>query len=109
MSFLNKLQKTTYYLASSRLIHLGGYSEKQTINSRKTILVTNAAMSFVHRYYGKKALKRYRMALGIASFLKSGIYGVKYFFSHNLNDKARKMKWKVSLETVLKNQEWNTV
>ena len=78
MYFLDKLGKKTYYLWDSRLIHLGGYSEKQVLNSKKIVYGTNAAIYFVNKYYGKKKTITYRILLGISSAIKLAVYSVKY-------------------------------
>lgn len=101
MYFQDKLNKKTYYLWSSKLIHLGGYSEKQVLNSKKIIYGTNAAMYFVKKYYGKGACRRYRIALGTASFLKMVIYTMKCKFSDNQHFRNEKTKWTASWKTVL--------
>ena len=101
MFFKNKLNKGTYYLWDCELIHLGGFSEKQVVNSKKVIYGTNAAIYFVKKYYGVKACVEYRIMLGISSFLKILVYTVMEIFSANERYKNEKGKWLLSLNTVI--------
>lgn len=102
MLFLKQLRKRTYYLGSSKLIHLGGYSEKQVVNSKKIIYGTKAAMFFVNKYYGKMALLRYRIILFAVAFIKYTVFSIKYFFSKNQRDNNGKAKQKACFKTVLR-------
>lgn len=102
MSFLKELNLKTFYLGKVSLVHLGGYSEKQVINSRKVEYGTKAAMYFVKKYYGQTCLILYRGLLAMISLIKYIIYSIK----ENTNSKQKyqnsKQKWKISLKTVLK-------
>lgn len=102
MLFLSQLGKKTYYLGSSKLIHLGGYSEKQVVNSRKIIYGTNAAMYFVNKYYGKARLAGYRMILGFASLAKHLVAGIQCLVSKKQKHINDKVKWGASFKTVLR-------
>lgn len=102
MYFLDKLNKKTYYLGECSLIHLGGYSEKQVVNSKKIVYGTNAAMYFVNKYYGKGSLFRYRFILFCVSYLKYIAYSFQYLFKHSQKNLNGKVKWKASWKTVLK-------
>lgn len=101
MYFKDKLNKDTYYLWDSRLIHLGGYSEKKVLNSKKIVYGTNAAMYFVNKYYGSSACERYKIMLGLASFLKMVVYTIICKFSCNQHYKNEKTKWTASLKTIM--------
>jgi len=101
MFFLRKLGLKNYYLGESKLIHLGGYSEGQVLNSKKIIYGTNAAMYFVEKYYGKAALVRYRIMLGISSGIKYLVSCVKSLVSRSRKTANSKVKWGASLRTVL--------
>lgn len=101
MLFLNQLKKKTYYLGTSRLIHLGGYSEKQVVSSKKIIYGTKAALFFVNKYYGKFALIRYRLALGSVSLVKWALYTAKTVFLKNQKNINSRIKWKTSFLTVI--------
>lgn len=101
MLFLSKLQKKTYYLGTTRLIHIGGYSEKQVLNSRKAILGTRAAMYFVNKYYGTKELLKYRIALFSVSYIKYIVYLLKCLVNPSTKNENGKNKWKLSWQTVL--------
>lgn len=102
MQMEQKLGLKTYYLGQSKLIHLGGYSEKQVLNSRKIIYGTNAGMFFVTKYYGKSSLLPYRFVLFIAGFMKYIIYSIKCVFSNSQKNKNSKLKWGTSWKTVLR-------
>ena len=101
MMFLDKLQKKTFYLGSSKLIHIGGYSEKQVLNSRKIVFGTRAAMYFVNKYYGDFHLIGYRILLFVISFMKYLLYSVKYLLKSETKNLNGKTKWKASWQTVL--------
>lgn len=101
MAFLHKLGLKNYYLGSSELIHLGGYSEKQVLNSKKIVYGTNAAMYFVNKYYGKASLVRYRMILAVSSGLKYLVAGVKCLLRNTQKNRNSKVKWGASFMTVL--------
>lgn len=102
MSMLNRLGLKSYYLGSAQLIHLGGYSEKQVLNSRKIVFGTNAGMFFVSKYYGKQALLPYRAVLFVAGFMKYIIYSIICLFSNAQKYKNSKLKWGTSWKTVLR-------
>lgn len=101
MMFLDKLQKKTFYLGSTKLIHIGGYSEKQVLNSRKIIFGTRAAMYFVNKYYGAGQLKGYRILLFMISFIKYILYSLKCLMDPETKNQNGKTKWKASWKTVL--------
>ncbi len=101
MAFLHKLGLKNYYLGTFKLIHLGGYSEKQVINSKKIIYGTNAAMYFVNKYYGKASLARYRLMLAIASFIKWAAAFMKCMLHNTQKNRNSKEKWGTSWRTVL--------
>ena len=101
MSMLDKRGKKTYYLGASRLIHLGGYSEHQVLNSRKPMLVAKANMHFVKKYYGKASLFRYRVVLFIASIFKHAVFSVKYLIKKTQANLNGKTKWGTTWKTVL--------
>lgn len=101
MAFLQQLHLKNYYLGQAKLIHLGGYSEKQVVNSKKMIFGTNAAMYFVNKYYGKTSLVRYRLALGAASLIKYLVACIGSLLSKAQKYKNGKIKWGASLRTVL--------
>ena len=102
MVYWDKLKLKTYYLGSSKLIHLGGYSEKQVINSKKPINVANANMHFVKKYYGKFSLLRYQFMLFNVSLTKSIIYNIKGLFDKSQGVKNSKIKWGATWKAVLK-------
>lgn len=101
MSFLDKLNKKTYYLGSAKLIHLGGYSEQQVLNSRKPMLVAKANMHFVKQYYGQGGLLAYRVLLFIASLLKHAAFSFKYLLKRTQANSNGKTKWGTTWKTVL--------
>ena len=102
MVYWDKMKLKTYYLGSSKIIHLGGYSEKQVINSKKPMYVANANMYFVNKYYGKLSLLRYKFMLFNASFLKSIIYNIKGLFVKTVGVNNSKIKWKATWKAVIK-------
>lgn len=102
MSFLHQLGLKNYYLGQAKLIHLGGYSEKQVLNSRKIVYGTNAAMYFVNKYYGKGSLIRYRVLLFIASFIKHLAAWFKCLVNRSQKNLNSKLKWSASWKTVLR-------
>lgn len=101
MYFLHKLGLKNYYLGSSKLIHLGGYSEKQVVNSKKIIYGTNAAMYFVNKYFGKASLARYRIILAFASLAKYLAACLKCLLRNTQENRNSKVKWGASFMTVL--------
>lgn len=101
MSILKKLEKKTYYLGSSKLIHLGGYSEKQVVTPRKPALVAKSSMYFVKKYYGEARLLGYRILLFIAALLKHGIFSAKCLFCKSQKNANGKTKWGTTWKTVL--------
>lgn len=102
MMFLDKINKKTYYLGDAKLIHLGGYSEKQVLNSKKIVYGTRAAMYFVNKYYGKNRLLRYRVVLFLVSYIKYLIFSVKCLVNSETKNLNGKNKWKASWQTVCK-------
>lgn len=100
MLFLHHINKKTYYNGKAKLIHIGGYSEKQVINSKKIVYGTRAAMYFVNKYYGKAQLKQYRVLLYLISFMKYLIYSMKTLVQANTKNNNGKIKWKASCKTV---------
>lgn len=102
MSFLHQLNKKTYYLGDYSLIHIGGYSEKQVVNSKKIIYGTKAALYFTNKYYGKMNAVCYRIALSTVSFLKYLIYSVKSILNNTIANRNSKNKWYTSLCTLIK-------
>lgn len=102
MIMLSQLQKKTLYYGQCKLIHLGGYSEKQVLNSKKIVYGTKAAMRFVDKYYGKMALIRYRCMLFVSSFIKYLWYVIKSVLCNQQKNINGKVKWKASWRTVLK-------
>lgn len=102
MSFLHQLGLKNYYLGEVKLIHLGGYSEKQVLKSKKIIYGTNAAMYFVNKYYGKSRLCGYRVMLFVASFIKYLVASVKCLISRSQKNLNSKVKWGASWKTVLR-------
>lgn len=101
MQFLNKLEKKTFYLGDIKLIHIGGYSEKQVVNSRKVVYGTRAAMYFVKKYYGKSHMQCYRWLLFFVSYCKYLVYTVKYLLNHQTKNCNGKTKWKASWQTAV--------
>lgn len=97
-----KLGLKTYYLGQSRLIHLGGYSEKQVLKSKKVVYGTNAGMFFVTKYYGKNRLLPYRILLFTAGFTKYILYCIKGLFDKSQKTQNSKVKWGTSFKTVLR-------
>lgn len=101
--YLNKLKKYVYYYNDCSLIHIGGYSEKQVINSKKIIYGTNASLYFIKKYDGKIKLLVSRILLVIN-------YGIKFIVFKLINMFNRKNeiyiykknKFKLAFETVLK-------
>lgn len=102
MAMLSKTGKKTYYLGSSRLIHLGGYSEAKVLNSRKPLYVTRANLYFVRKYYGEAKLFGYRVMLFIAALLKHMVFSVKCLFSKAQKNINGKVKWGTTWKTVLR-------
>lgn len=102
MMFLDKLGKKNYYMGQCELIHLGGYSEKQVLNSKKVEYVTNAAMYFVNKYYGKGCLLRYRVLLFITSMVRYAVFSLKCIFNRSQNNINKKVRWKTSMMATLK-------
>lgn len=102
MSFLDRLGLKNYYLGQASLIHLGGYSEKQVLNSKKIVYGTNAAMYFVNKYYGQGSLLGYRVMLFVSSFIKYTVACVKCLVSKSQKNLNSKLKWGASWKTVLR-------
>ncbi|MGO4961221.1 glycosyltransferase family 2 protein [Jeotgalibaca porci] len=101
MQFLSKLNKKTYYLGTSSLIHIGGYSEKQVINSKKIVYGTKAALYFVNKYYKKPNALAYKVSLALASLLKYIVYSVKVLIDKSQKNLNNKIKWRASWQTIL--------
>ncbi len=101
MMFLDKLGKKNYYMGQCELIHLGGYSEKQVLNSKKVEYGTNAAMYFVNKYYGRWALFRYRILLLMISIVRYIYFWIKCNFNSSQNNINKKMRWKTSVKATL--------
>lgn len=102
MAFLDQLGLKNYYLGQAKLIHLGGYSEKQVLSSKKIVYGTNAGMFFVTKYYGKNRLLPYRIMLFTAGFIKYVLYSIKCLFSNSQKNLNSKLKWGTSWKTVLR-------
>jgi len=101
MLMLHELKKTTFYLGSSKLVHLGGYSEAKVLNSRKPMLVTRANLYFVKKYYGAARLFGYKIMLFLAAFLKHMIFSIKCLLSKTQKNINGKVKWGTTWKTVL--------
>ena len=101
MSFLDKLNLKTYYLATSKLIHIGGYSEKQVINSKKVVYGTKAAMYFVKKYYGAWRLFWYKYMLFNTALFKDLFYMIKGLFKKTQEINNKRKKWNVTWRTVI--------
>lgn len=101
MAMLDKRGKKTYYLGSSRLIHLGGYSEAKVLNSRKPMLVARANLYFVKKYYGNARLFGYRIMLFLAAIGKHLVFSVKCLFSKAQKNLNGRTKWGVTWKTAL--------
>lgn len=56
--FAETLNLQTYYLYDSKLIHLGGQSEKQVIGKNKIYYCTWGVMHFAEVFYGEKERKK---------------------------------------------------
>lgn len=106
MVFLDDLSKKVYYLAECRLIHLGGYSEKQVLNSKKIIYGTNASLYFVRKYYGSGILGLTRLLLFINYIIKYCLMSAKCVFDKSSENTNKKEKFKLAGKTILnyKNQ-----
>lgn len=106
MIFLEQLSKQVYYAADCRLIHLGGYSEKQVLNSKKIIYGTNASLYFVRKYYGNIQMMLMRWLLFINYSIKFFLMNIRCLFSSNDKNLYKREKFKVAGKTVLhyKNQ-----
>lgn len=102
MAMLSQTGKKTYYLGSSRLIHLGGYSEAKVLNSRKPQYVTRANLYFVRKYYGEAKLFGYRVLLFLAAFLKHMIFSLKCLLKKEQKNINGKVKWGTTWKTVLR-------
>lgn len=102
MSMLDKLGKGTYYLGSAKLIHLGGYSEGQVLNSRKPMYVTKANLYFVKKYRTRAAFTGYSILLVCVAMLKHLIFSVKCLISRNQKNVNGRIKWSVTWKTVLR-------
>lgn len=102
MAFLDQLGLKNYYLGEAKLIHLGGYSEKQVLNSKKIVYGTNAAMYFVNKYYGKGSLAGYRVILFISSFIKYAVACIKCLLNKSQKNVNSKVRWGASWRTVLR-------
>lgn len=102
MAMLSKTGKKTWYLGSSRLIHLGGYSEAKVLNSKKPLYVTRANLYFVRKYYGEAKLLGYRIMLFVAAFLKHMIFSVKCLLKKEQKNINGKVKWGTTWKTVLR-------
>lgn len=101
MAFLKKLEKRTWYLGTSRLIHLGGYSEAKVLNSRKPLYVTRANLHLVRKYAGETKLFVYRSMLFAAAFAKHVIFWLKCLIKDSQKNKNGKIKWGVTWKTAL--------
>lgn len=102
MSMLDKLGKRTYYLGSAKLIHLGGYSENQVLNSRKPMYVTKANLYFVKKYKSKAAFTGYSILLVCVAMLKHLIFGLKCLIRRSQKNLNGRIKWGVTWKTVLR-------
>lgn len=101
MIFLKQLSKQVYYAADFRLIHLGGYSEKQVLNSKKIIYGINASLYFIKKYCGNKKALLIRWLLLVNYLIKFFFMKIIcVFFSTNKNIN-KKEKFKVASKTVL--------
>ena len=100
-SILSKTGKKTYYLTDCSLIHLGGYSEKQVVTTKKPTRVANAGMYFVRTAFGKAALGRYRFLLFFASLFKFAAYSIKDLLKGSQHTKNCKVKWGATCKAVL--------
>ena len=87
---------------SSQLIHLGGYSEQQVLNSKKTVYGTQAALFFVKKYYGSRELLIYRIILALSSFGKYLVASTLYCFFKKQKYRNNMSKWKASFLICLK-------
>lgn len=102
MAILDKTGKKTYYLGSARLIHLGGYSESQVLNSKKPMYVTKANLYFVRKYKGEEALLGYRIMLFAVAAFKHLVFSLKCLVSKSQKNLNGRTKWGVTWKTVLR-------
>lgn len=102
MIFLKNLSKKVYYIADCELIHIGGYSEKQVINSRKIVYGTNASLYFMRKYYGNIIMNFARILLFINQYIKFILMFVICIFNNSQENKNKKAKFKIASKTILK-------
>lgn len=100
MKFLHQLNKKTYYMYNLQLIHLGGYSENKVQNSKKIEYGTEAALKFVNKYYGHKALVRYRNLLKLSAYAKKGLFSIKLIIKDTQNNKNKKNRAQATLNAI---------
>lgn len=102
MKFLKVLGKKVYYMPKLELIHIGGYSEKQVVNSKKVIYVTNAQLYFLKKYFGESKMQLARALLIINRCIKIVIVSFISLFSNSQVLKNKKYKFKVQIKTLLR-------
>jgi GT2 family glycosyltransferase len=101
MTVLRQLNKKTFYLGSSRIIHLGGYSESKVLNSRKPMVVTKTGLYFVKKYQSAANLLAYKYILFNAALMKHIIFSIKCLFSKAQKNLNGKTKWGTTWKTIL--------
>ena len=101
MTMLRTLNKKTFYLGSSQIIHLGGYSESKVLNSRKPMVVTKTGLYFVKKYQSAANLLFYKYFLFNAALMKHIIFSIKCLFSKAQKNLNGKTKWGTTWKTIL--------
>lgn len=101
MIFLKKLSKKVFYTTNCELIHIGGYSEKQVVNSKKIIYGTNASLFFMKKYHGKVLMNFARILLFINQYFKFILMSLICIFKNNEDNKNKRIKFKIASKTIL--------
>lgn len=105
MIFLKKLNQKTYYLGSSELIHIGGFSESKVINSKKVTYVTRSNLNFVKKYHNYMYYYIYKYLYLFVSLLKYLIFSIAAIFKNDLKISNGKIKWKNTAKTIFCDNE----
>lgn len=67
------LNKKTYYLSNTELIHIGGVSESKNINYNKLEKLIKNKIIFANKFYGEREAKKVKKAL-------YNVYAIRLFF-----------------------------
>lgn len=97
-------KKYTYYLANSKLIHIGGVSEAKNTNYKKMEKVIINKLKFVKKFYGEAEEKKASIAL--YNSYKIRLLLLRYFYFWNKEKrKIYSDKMKMGLEISMKEKK----